>query len=364
MPCLAHKPSPSQRSVQAFTLVEILVALAVLTVLTLMVGQLVNSISKTTNRATKAIDADEQARLIFARMSDDFAAIYNRKDVNYYFRSDSGNDSFYFYSQVPGHVSTQDPAGTSESSLSNTSLVGYRVSDSISSRQRVELERLSQSLHWMDVPSQTASSGHASSLVHLPYLIKNAFAQTLASAYNNSSNPPSSSSGPAMWDVIGEQVFRMEVCFFLKDGTFSATPMLKSGTAKSNGSATTAPSVTDDSTAGYSVGSRWYDTSGQVAYLCTDATSGAAAWTSQGLGDVNAVVVTLVLLDGKSRLTATASAIAQMAGQFSDFSGSTAPVGKTWLSNANDTSALASASGLSQQTVSAVRVYERFFYLH
>jgi hypothetical protein len=45
-----------------------------------------------------------------------------------------------------------------------------------------------------------------------------------------------------------------------------------------------APSVNDDSTKGYVVGSQWTDTSvsPRVIYLCTDASVGAAVWVSAG----------------------------------------------------------------------------------
>jgi hypothetical protein len=39
-----------------------------------------------------------------------------------------------------------------------------------------------------------------------------------------------------------------------------------------------APSVTDDTAAGYAVGSEWFDTTGKKHYTCTDATNGAAVW--------------------------------------------------------------------------------------
>lgn len=45
-----------------------------------------------------------------------------------------------------------------------------------------------------------------------------------------------------------------------------------------NYAATTSPAVTDDSGDGYSVGSRWVDTTNDRAYVCVDASVGAAVW--------------------------------------------------------------------------------------
>lgn len=64
----------------------------------------------------------------------------------------------------------------------------------------------------------------------------------------------------------------------------------KSGT-QDNLSAGTAPTATDDSNAGYAVGSTWINTTADQAYVCVDATNGAAVWkeTTAGAagGEVN-----------------------------------------------------------------------------
>ncbi len=40
------------------------------------------------------------------------------------------------------------------------------------------------------------------------------------------------------------------------------------------------PTIGDDSSLGYTPGSRWYDATGKALYMCTDATAGAAVWLS------------------------------------------------------------------------------------
>lgn len=44
-----------------------------------------------------------------------------------------------------------------------------------------------------------------------------------------------------------------------------------------------APTVTDDTAAGYEVGSLWVDVTGDEAYTCVDATDGAAKWANTTL---------------------------------------------------------------------------------
>ena len=68
----------------------------------------------------------------------------------------------------------------------------------------------------------------------------------------------------------------------------SATPNINaakiSGLVLNNFSATTIPSVTNDSSAGYSVGSVWINVNTDKAYTCVDATAGAAVWNEAGGG--------------------------------------------------------------------------------
>jgi hypothetical protein len=56
------------------------------------------------------------------------------------------------------------------------------------------------------------------------------------------------------------------------------------GLAKCKINATTAPTVNDDSADGYSVNSVWIDTTNDKAYICLDATVGAAVWQIIGAG--------------------------------------------------------------------------------
>lgn len=60
---------------------------------------------------------------------------------------------------------------------------------------------------------------------------------------------------------------------------------------KNNFIATSAPTVNDDSSANYVVGSRWIDINNDESYICLDATAGAAVWvnssvTSDDLGSL------------------------------------------------------------------------------
>lgn len=57
-----------------------------------------------------------------------------------------------------------------------------------------------------------------------------------------------------------------------------------------NFAATAAPEVTNDVSEGYSVGSRWIDVTNDEAYICVDATEGAAVWELSTAGLASEVV--------------------------------------------------------------------------
>jgi hypothetical protein len=57
--------------------------------------------------------------------------------------------------------------------------------------------------------------------------------------------------------------------------------VLSNNVKKANYSAVTAPTATDDSAAGYEVGSVWIDTATDTVYTCVDATATAAVWSTE-----------------------------------------------------------------------------------
>lgn len=56
--------------------------------------------------------------------------------------------------------------------------------------------------------------------------------------------------------------------------------------------ATGAPTVNNDTTEGYSIGSRWLDVTNDEAYICLDATDGAAVWVKSTAGLASEIVNT------------------------------------------------------------------------
>jgi prepilin-type N-terminal cleavage/methylation domain-containing protein len=102
-----------------FTMVEILVACAVLATLVVFVAQMVGNASSVTGSSRKRMDADEEARAAFDMLAGDIASMVKRADINPLFIATPGNDRIFFYSMAPAY-STNPPDFNSQ-----VALVGY-----------------------------------------------------------------------------------------------------------------------------------------------------------------------------------------------------------------------------------------------
>ncbi len=323
------RPFPACRSgrtlpvaARAFTLIELLASMSVLVLVMALVLQMMNSAMALANGSAKRLDADSQARLVFDRMAVDFLQIAKRQDVDYYFQKNGTgqpgtDDQMAFYSETSGYY----PAGTTDPAVkSNAALVGYCIRKNSGDNKR-QLVRLSKALVWN-------GAGSARAMTFLP--------QTLPAAwplvFNGATNPDMTQSTDTDYQVIGEQVFRMEICYLVRNATtpptLSDTPYLP-----------VPPATTTPTTPPYPY---------------------------NALRDVAAVVVTLAVLDNKSRMIAQATDIDAAAAKLQDVTGnplSTSTPASLWQKQI-DTSNLSKESGgggLPQAVAGQVRIYERYF---
>jgi Tfp pilus assembly protein PilV len=296
----------SAKSDEAFTLVEVLFATVVVLLLVFLVAQITNSTSATTTNSSKHMDADSQARTIFDRMAIDFDKMLKRKDVDYVFSKQSGNDAMWFYSEAPAYF-TGSP---SSSDRSTVSLVGYRINSS------GQLERLGKGLEWDGVPNATLGG----SLIFLTYPIGSTTPNSASTLVGNWPSTVTTTSTDPDYNVLSVQTYRVEFCFQLKDGTLSTNPYIAPNT-----------SIT-------------------------------------GFQDVSAIVVGLAILDNASRKIVKrdasnptlidATIAAQMIAALPDAVDGTS-IAQTW-SNSN----YLTQSGLPPAAAAQIRLYQRYFFLN
>ena len=178
----------------AFTLSEMLVSIAVLSLIVLLVARLFNGASAVTTAGNRRMDVESQARPLLNRLGIDLAQMVKRSDVDYFVKSGSaqpGNDQIAFYSVVPGYSAT---------AASPISLVAYRIN------AQNRAERMGKGLIW------NGDSSSGTPIVFLPVTI----ATNWVAATNNSADPD--------YELIAPNVFRFEYYYILRNGNLSATP--------------------------------------------------------------------------------------------------------------------------------------------
>jgi Tfp pilus assembly protein PilE len=276
----------------AFTIIELLVSVAVLTVLVLLASRLFNSAAILTTSGNKRMDADAQLRPLFDRMTLDFSQMLKRPDIDYYLKSSAnpqaGNDQMAFYSAVTGY----HPSSGSQSPIS---VVSYRINSNSGSTTFNKFERMAKGLVW------NGASASDTPVVFLPLTI----ASTWPAATNGNSD--------SEFELIAPYVFRFEYYYLLRNGSLSETPW---NTSAGHGSIT-------------------------------------------GLQDVAAISVCVATIDPKSRVLVSDSQITTLAGRLIDFSTSMVPgdLLSQWQT------ALDGTIDMPRPAISAVRTYERYFYL-
>ncbi len=170
---------------RGFTLIELLVAVAVLSLLLAALAQVLVLTEKVISLDANALDTSGQARLVFDRIGADLAARPQRPDLGMTFTKAKGNDRFQFYSEVKGYTGARQVTG-----------IGYRIQETTIGRI-YQLERGAVGTDWGPAPGS------------------NPFVQFLPNGLAVSSN-----SDPN-YEVLGNEVFRLEICYLLNTGLVS-----------------------------------------------------------------------------------------------------------------------------------------------
>jgi hypothetical protein len=100
----------------AFTILEMLVAMAVFLLMALMVVGLIDGTMRITSQSQRRISADAGTRQALDRMTADFSHAIVRADLPFRIEKNDGNDSITFFAQAEGYTPGR-----------GISMIGYRV---------------------------------------------------------------------------------------------------------------------------------------------------------------------------------------------------------------------------------------------
>jgi type II secretory pathway pseudopilin PulG len=365
------KPFPHwKKSAVAFTLIELLVGMSVLVLIMVMVSQLVNSTTRVATESRKHLEADAQARLVFSRMQSDFSNIVKRTDVDNLFVNSNSNDineKIFFYSQTAAYYDSSTPANEKN----GAALVGYRVvgagGDLTNFAPAFSLESLGKGLTW------SGSNG----VVHA-FGVANTLAATWPTALGTAPGYTGATPSDPDFHVLSDQVFRMAICFQVKDLATSSSAYSNYPLAVSSSNpSTNACTISSSAPSGAVTGDHWYDTQNCRACLCTSANS-TTTWQPNGFKDVISIVVTLAVLDNTSRTMVSKDSSGNV-----DLSSLTAlfpaPVGDsinivnqlpatTWeaalgAALKKDAATFKATYGIPKTAAAQIRIYQRHFFL-
>ncbi len=219
-------------TIQAFSLIEILLAVAVLAIIVTFVAQLTNTASSLITQGNKHLDVDSEARVVLDRIGIDIANMLKRSDVDYWLKqsgaryypghsaghsngnghskqvTQQGSDQMAFYSQVPGYY----PSGYSSTQNSPISLVAYRINTTSN-----QMERMCKGLLWNGVSNPTGQNP-VQPVLFSPSPIPSTL--TIATNWQAATNTNFDSD----YEVIGPNIFRFEYYYLLKNGQVTDNP--------------------------------------------------------------------------------------------------------------------------------------------
>ena len=324
-----------RHSRNGFTLAEILVSMAVLTLLLLFVSQLVSHATALNRTGNKHIDTDTQARVVLDRIAIDIGQMLKRTDVDYYIKQpikynghgnghgfgkklqtgQQGSDQIAFFSQVSGYY----PSTGSQSPLS---LVAYRINEDSTSASYLKLERMGKGLLWNGVIQQNANSPYP--MVFLPLLINDRWPAATSGTTVNSD-----------YELVGPQVFRFEYYYLLKNGSVTDVP---------------------------------WDTTARTTQQTL------ATPVSIGLVDVQAIAVAIAVIDPASRSLISNPSFFEIADDMDDFAtahgrgnGGAKRIGdlevgwNTAVQNIISNGLTSDGHAVPPAAASAIRIYNRYF---
>jgi prepilin-type N-terminal cleavage/methylation domain-containing protein len=201
-----------------FTLVEMLVAMAVMTLLLTFVFQMLSGTTATINASNKQMDTALLARIVLDRFGNDFSGALFSNGATALYYSDPGNAGnsalgFVSASRARGPTTAAGPWTTDVRSA----IVGYRIRSVLQNVGRTATA---------NIPSLNRGDGR------LTFSVRDAGQKATYNLWDvfgsNSTRMPndliSGSEGILNWQIIANGIFRMHISFILDDGRVVQTP--------------------------------------------------------------------------------------------------------------------------------------------
>ena len=168
----------------AFSLVEVLVAMAVFLFMAVMVASITGGVSRIAGQSQRRMSVDGGVRQSLSRISADFSRAIIRNDLPFRIEKKSGNDGLMFFAAAEGYSAGR-----------GITMLGYQVTNA-------SLQRGAEAKTW------TASGATALSFTSVTNAV-------------SSNNYLSISS--ANYEILESDIFRMEVAFLMGDGIITNT---------------------------------------------------------------------------------------------------------------------------------------------
>ena len=178
----AHAPTHTENSSGGFTLIELMVAMAVFAMMAVLLVVMVDGTSRVTGQSHRRISGDAGARQTLDRISADVARAIMRDDLPFRVDKTVGNDGISFLANVDGYTEGR-----------GMSVISYNGSNGTLQRG-VDATSWTDGSEAMDFTSVTNAAANAG------YLER-----------------------PGMdYEIIAQDVFRLEIAFLMGDGTIKA----------------------------------------------------------------------------------------------------------------------------------------------
>jgi len=167
----------------AFTLVEVLVAMAIFLFMAVIVASITGGVSQVAGQSQRRMSVDGGVRQSLSRISSDFSRAIIRSDLPFRIEKKSGNDSLIFLAAAEGYSAGR-----------GITMLGYQVTNA-------SLQRGAEATTW-------TSSG--------------ATALSFTSVANAAASKNYLSIDSANYEILESDIFRMEVAFLMGDGSIQS----------------------------------------------------------------------------------------------------------------------------------------------